>query len=183
VRANWKLVWENNRECWHCNVNHPQYVKANYDNAPIDDAALKHEIEAQARAPRRVSRPTVSRSIIRRPHVRFHHGTAGVHQPHAAGGRLVSESVMAAGAPLMGGYSRATSHLRMRTMPNFWDHASSDHACRRVWRRRPPKDARAVQWLVREDAVEARTTGGRAAPVLGAHQRQDWDLCEKNQAV
>ena len=50
VRANWKLVWENNRECWHCNVNHPQYIKANYDNAPIDDAALKGEIEAQTRA-------------------------------------------------------------------------------------------------------------------------------------
>ncbi|HTI71509.1 MAG TPA: aromatic ring-hydroxylating dioxygenase subunit alpha, partial [Candidatus Limnocylindria bacterium] len=25
VRANWKLVWENNRECYHCNLNHPQY--------------------------------------------------------------------------------------------------------------------------------------------------------------
>ncbi len=50
MRANWKLVWENNRECWHCNVNHPQYVKANYDSAPIDDSALKREIEAQARA-------------------------------------------------------------------------------------------------------------------------------------
>ena len=45
VASNWKLVWENNRECWHCNANHPQYVKANYDNAPIDDPALKHEIE------------------------------------------------------------------------------------------------------------------------------------------
>src|SRR5882672_9192457 len=22
VRANWKLVWENNRECWHCEVGH-----------------------------------------------------------------------------------------------------------------------------------------------------------------
>src|ERR1041385_3595167 len=27
VNANWKLVWENNRECYHCNVNHPQYIK------------------------------------------------------------------------------------------------------------------------------------------------------------
>ena len=25
VRANWKLVWENNRECWHCTVHHPQW--------------------------------------------------------------------------------------------------------------------------------------------------------------
>jgi Rieske 2Fe-2S family protein len=25
VKANWKLVWENNRECFHCNANHPQF--------------------------------------------------------------------------------------------------------------------------------------------------------------
>src|SRR6266705_747865 len=50
VRANWKLVWENNRECWHCAANHPQYVRANWDNAPIDDAGLRREIEAHARA-------------------------------------------------------------------------------------------------------------------------------------
>src|SRR5258708_20088358 len=28
VHANWKLVWENNRECFHCNVSHPQYIRA-----------------------------------------------------------------------------------------------------------------------------------------------------------
>src|SRR6185436_6262678 len=32
IPANWKLVWENNRECYHCNVNHPQYIKANFDH-------------------------------------------------------------------------------------------------------------------------------------------------------
>ena len=36
IAANWKLVMENNRECYHCDVNHPQYVKANYDNAAGD---------------------------------------------------------------------------------------------------------------------------------------------------
>src|SRR5574340_15879 len=37
VAANWKLVWENNRECYHCNVNHPQYTKANFDHYTADD--------------------------------------------------------------------------------------------------------------------------------------------------
>src|SRR5262249_11588943 len=37
IAANWKLVWENNRECWHCNVNHPQYIKANFDHYNADD--------------------------------------------------------------------------------------------------------------------------------------------------
>ena len=38
VQANWKLVWENNRECYHCNLNHPQYIKANFDHYNTDDA-------------------------------------------------------------------------------------------------------------------------------------------------
>src|SRR6185436_1546386 len=39
VQANWKLVWENNRECYHCNVNHPQYIKANFDHYNTDDTS------------------------------------------------------------------------------------------------------------------------------------------------
>ena len=39
VAANWKLVWENNRECYHCNVNHPQYIKANFDHYNADDVS------------------------------------------------------------------------------------------------------------------------------------------------
>ena len=49
VQANWELVWENNRECGHYNANHPQYVKANYDHAPIDDARIQAEAAAIAR--------------------------------------------------------------------------------------------------------------------------------------
>ena len=37
IHANWKLVWDNNRECFHCNVNHPQYIKANFDHYNADD--------------------------------------------------------------------------------------------------------------------------------------------------
>jgi phenylpropionate dioxygenase-like ring-hydroxylating dioxygenase large terminal subunit len=37
VAANWKIVWENNRECYHCNVNHPQYIKANFDHFNADE--------------------------------------------------------------------------------------------------------------------------------------------------
>ena len=45
VAANWKLVWENNRECCHCDVNHPQYIKANFDR--YDAGTLSEEIERQ----------------------------------------------------------------------------------------------------------------------------------------
>lgn len=27
VAANWKLVWENSQECYHCNANHPEFIR------------------------------------------------------------------------------------------------------------------------------------------------------------
>ena len=32
-RGNWKLVWENNRECYHCSANHPELCKT-FPEAP-----------------------------------------------------------------------------------------------------------------------------------------------------
>src|SRR5438309_8871083 len=48
IRANWKLVWENNRECYHCDVNHPQYIKANFDHYNADDRSerIRKQIDA-----------------------------------------------------------------------------------------------------------------------------------------
>src|SRR6266850_1400717 len=48
VKANWKLVWENNRECFHCNANHPQYIKANFDHYNADDTSprVREQISA-----------------------------------------------------------------------------------------------------------------------------------------
>ena len=69
IAANWKLVWENNRECFHCNVNHPQYIKANFDHYNADDtsrgvqrrdrrAVARSEAKWAARAWRsRIARP------------------------------------------------------------------------------------------------------------------------------
>ena len=31
VKANWKIVFENNRECYHCPPNHKEYNSAAYD--------------------------------------------------------------------------------------------------------------------------------------------------------
>src|SRR5712672_3347088 len=51
LKANWKLVWENNRECYHCNVSHPQYIKANFDHYNADDTTprIKAQIDAAVR--------------------------------------------------------------------------------------------------------------------------------------
>jgi glycine betaine catabolism A len=33
VGGGWKVVWENNRECWHCHIGHPEYIRSHFDTA------------------------------------------------------------------------------------------------------------------------------------------------------
>ena len=188
VRTNWKLIWENNRECWHCDANHPQYVKANYDNAPIDDLRLKAEIDDLAR---RVS------SRVEAQGLSIDYREAGMapfpspdcwwsinRTPLVPG--WVSESMDGKPvAPLMGEYrTHDVGTLRMRTMPNFWNHASADHG---VSTRLAPggvdRTLVEVQWLVHEDAVEGEDyTLETLLPFWQLTSEQDWELCEKNHA-
>ncbi|RWB36496.1 MAG: aromatic ring-hydroxylating dioxygenase subunit alpha, partial [Mesorhizobium sp.] len=46
-KGNWKLVWENNRECYHCAVNHPELCKS-FPEAPtslgVADGAIDDEV-------------------------------------------------------------------------------------------------------------------------------------------
>lgn len=42
VAANWKLVWENSQECYHCNANHPEFIRT-FDNASFAATTLAPE--------------------------------------------------------------------------------------------------------------------------------------------
>jgi Rieske 2Fe-2S family protein len=187
VRANWKLVWENNRECWHCPANHPQYVKANYDAAPTDAPAVQAEVEALARD---VSARLEAHGVT------IDHQAAGLYPfPSADCWWSANRTPLVAGwvtesldgqpvAPLMGDYpERNVGTLRLRTVPNFWNHSSGDHA---VTTRLAPAGVGTtrveVQWLVHEDAVEGRDYElARLLPFWQLTSEQDWGLCEKNQ--
>jgi Rieske 2Fe-2S family protein len=188
VHANWKLVWENNRECWHCNANHPQYVKANYDNAPIDDPALRREIEAQARATsERLAADSLLIDYREAGMVRFPSPDCwwSINRTPLVEGWVTESMDGQPVAPLMGRYStRDVGTLRIRTMPNFWNHASSDHTVSTRLAPAGPQTTRVqVQWLVHEDAVEGKDYDLDALlPFWELTSVQDWDLCEKNQA-
>jgi Rieske 2Fe-2S family protein len=188
VKANWKLVWENNRECWHCNVSHPEYIKANFDAARLDDPAVReviaarseaiserlrdHGIEIDFRDPGLTPFPTADRwwSINRTPLVEGF-------VTESLDGRPV--------APLMGGYpDREVGTLRMRTMPNLWHHSSGDHSMsNRLAPAGPGMTRVQVQWLVDEAAVEGRDYDvERILPFWQRTSEQDWGLCERNHA-
>ena len=44
VEAGWKVVWENNRECWHCHVGHPEYIRSHFDTANLSSADVRERI-------------------------------------------------------------------------------------------------------------------------------------------
>jgi Rieske 2Fe-2S family protein len=191
VAANWKIVWENNRECYHCNVNHPQYIKANFDHYNADDTSER----IQSRIARAVAR---SEEKWAAAGLAVSHRQSGMTQfPDAerncwyAANRTplvedyVSETMDGQqAAPLMGDYTDAdVGTLRVRTLPNMWFHASCDHA---VTTRLLPgalqRTAVRVTWLVHQDAVEGRDYRlEEIMPFWQLTSEQDWALCEAAQ--
>jgi Rieske 2Fe-2S family protein len=87
-------------------------------------------------------------------------------------------------APLMGDYAEAdVGTLRVRTVPNMWNHSSCDHA---VTTRLLPgglhRTLIRVTWLVDRDAVEGRDYQiDEITPFWQLTSEQDWELCEQAQ--
>jgi Rieske 2Fe-2S family protein len=191
VQANWKLVWENNRECFHCNVNHPQYVKANFDHYNADDTAPRIRDEIA--------------TVVARSEEKW--AAAGLASTHKQTGMTlfpdaenniwfsanrtplvdgwVTESMDGRQvAPLMGDYKDAdVGTLRVRTLPNFWNHSSCDHAVStRLLPAGPQRTAIRVWWLVEENAVEGRDYDlAKLMPFWQLTSEQDWQICERQQ--
>ncbi len=191
VQANWKLVWENNRECFHCNVNHPQYIKANFDHYNPDDTTPRIR--------------EAIRSVVARSEEKW--AAAGLAPTHKQTGMTlfpdaekniwfsanrtplvdgwVSESMDGRQvAPLMGDYKEAdVGTLRVRALPNFWNHSSCDHAVStRLLPAGPQRTAIRVTWIVDEKAVEGRDYDlAKLMPFWQLTSEQDWQICERQQ--
>ncbi len=190
VNANWKLVWENNRECYHCNLNHPQYIKANFDHYNSDDTTprLREQmVEASARlepkwaaagiTPRKETGMTLFPDAVR--NIWFSANRTPLvdgYLSETMDGRMV--------APLMGDYPDAdVGTLRMRSLPNFWNHSSCDHGVStRLLPMGPRQTAIRVWWLVDRNAVEGRDYDlTKLMPFWQLTSEQDWEICERQQ--
>ena len=191
IHANWKLVWENNRECFHCNINHPQYIKANWDHYNADDTTPEIK-ESIARAVARSEAKWADAGLA------VSHRETGMAQfPDAERGIWYSanRTALVAGwvsesmdgkqvATLMGSYNDAdVGTLRARTLPNFWNHSSCDHGVSTLLLPSGPRTTLArVTWLVHEDAVEGRDYQlERLMPFWQLTSEQDWAICERQQ--
>lgn len=191
IPANWKLVWENNRECYHCNVNHPQYIKANFDHYNADDSTgrIRQHMDKQVR--RSEAKWAASGLAVS-------HKDTGMTKFPDAGRNIwcsanrtalvegwVSESMDGRQvAPLMGDYADAdVGTLRARTLPNFWNHSSCDHGVStRLLPAGPQETLARVTWLVHQDAVEGRDYQLDALmPFWELTSEQDWEICRRQQ--
>ncbi len=191
IRANWKLLWENNRECFHCDAGHPQYVKANFDRYESDDLdeRIARQIE-EATARSEAKWAACGLAVT--------HGRGGLPVFPDAEGRIwysanrtalvdgyMTESLDGARvAPLMGDYPDGdVGTLRLRTLPNFWCHGSCDYAVTTRLLPAGPRLTRArVTWLVHESAQERRDYDlDRVMPFWQLTSQQDWEICERQQ--
>jgi phenylpropionate dioxygenase-like ring-hydroxylating dioxygenase large terminal subunit len=177
VRANWKLMEENFRECYHCPVGHPEYCHV------VMPSGESREHVAAFRAAQRERWVQAGLSLVDvgfAPDNGFHCSR----YPMRPG--FVSESLDGQPvAPLLGRLKdRDAGILAIVMFPNFWFEASSDYAC--SMRRTPISPTLCeveATWLVHEDAVEGRDYDvERVTAFWRITGEQDWTLCENNQA-
>lgn len=152
-KGNWKLVWENNRECYHCAANHPELCKTfpeaptvtGVNGAESDPEMLAHWAKCEA-----AGLPS-----------RFRIDDAGQYRATRAPLLRDAVSYTATGKrAVRRNLSDGVSTDRIGTLllyhyPTTWNHVLGDHAVTfRVLPISATETAVTTKWLVHKDAVE-----------------------------
>ncbi|MBM3645064.1 MAG: aromatic ring-hydroxylating dioxygenase subunit alpha [Alphaproteobacteria bacterium] len=187
VEANWKIVFENNRECYHCPSNHKEYNTAAYD-VQRDMAMLDPTQQPAMDA-------IVSRANARFRSLGLDEGdatstmTGSAFRCHRTPCIEGSVTQSMDGKPLsqrlMGDIKEWDSGtLRTTLFPNFWQHTNCDYAAAaRLTPLGPDRTLVRGYWLVDGDAVEGKDyTLDRLLPIWDVTNLQDWRICADQQA-
>jgi len=177
--GNWKLVWENNRECYHCAPNHPELCRSFPESANVTGAdgasPLIAEHWARCEAIGLPSRFELSKSgqyrAVRAPLLRD--AVSYTMSGQAAVKRPLSDRIA---EPNVGS-------LLLFHFPSTWNHLLGDHAVTfRVLPLGPTKTQVTTKWLVHRDAVEGVDySGDDLTYVWNATNEQDKRIIEENQ--
>lgn len=178
VRANWKIIWENNRECFHCPTTHPEYIRANYD-IQLGDPRHEAEIVQRTRECGEAWRTKGLEvpSLVSDMTAAWYRANRTPLRPGWLSESLDGKPV----APVMGAYpDRDVGTLRVTVFPNFWMHGSADYAVStRVTPAGPRETDVRVYWLVAGHAQEGRDYDlDRLMPFWQRTSEQDWTICE-----
>jgi Rieske 2Fe-2S family protein len=181
-KANWKLVIENNRECYHCAANHPELLNSLLEwddtNDPRAPKDFVEHYNAQAAEWDAEGIPHEHRSfgpgkrnrIVRMP---LKKGTQAMTMDGSEGSKKLLGRIK---NPQLGS-------MRILHLPNSWNHMQSDHFV--VFRVLPISAQESLvttKWFVHKDAVEGIDYDvEKLRHVWDATNDQDRVLGEENQ--
>lgn len=160
--ANWKLVMENNRECYHCDVGHPELISVlgtygfgkglpeDGETDIVDDSSYDALVAAKREEWKALG---IDRDLIEFPDGWWHRvarlALANGAVTQSIDGKLACQK-------LIGPFKEPeTSSLSVWTQPNSWHHFCCDHVV--TFSLTPvsaDKTLLRTSWLVHEDAVE-----------------------------
>lgn len=149
--GNWKLVFENNRECYHCDHNHPELLNAFVENLSVAGVSENEDPELAAHWDSCEAGGLPSRLVMdddgrfRMTRIPLAQGAVSytMDGKPAVNKRLDRSGVDNIGALLYFNY------------PNTWNHFLGDHALSfRVLPLGAGRTLVTTKWLVPEDAVE-----------------------------
>jgi len=179
-KANWKLVIENNRECYHCAGSHPELLRTISEFDATDDPRINPVFRQRIidKAAQWDAQGLPNKAVYA-----DNHRYRVVRLPLAHG-----ESMTMDGKPavkrLLGHLSDADlGSVRLLSLPNSWNHLQGDHALAfRVLPLGPETTMVTTFWLVHKDAVEdVDYDVANLAKVWEATNDQDRILAEENQ--
>jgi Rieske 2Fe-2S family protein len=162
--GNWKLTLENNRECYHCSLNHPELTASifefgfGFDVAETDPgrAALRQRYETMTaereQSWARNGFPAAEIQRLEDPVSGFRIGR----MPMDGAGESQTLDTQVACRKLLGNIrEKALGDLSFHTAPNSWHHFMSDHIVTfAAFPVAPGKTLVRTTWLVHRDAVE-----------------------------
>lgn len=184
--GNWKLTMENNRECNHCQANHPELTVPllefgfGYQPSPQNLGEVNAFNELLAREHARWQACGLPSAEIER--LREVTGFRAVRLPIAQSGESQTVDTRVASRRLLGQLPQAAlGGLSVWTQPNSWQHFMSDHIVSfSVLPLAPDKTLLRTRWLVHKDAEEGVDYHvDRLTSVWTATNSQDGALVER----
>lgn len=152
-KGNWKLVWENNRECYHCAANHPELCKTYPENPSVtgvdgvgddpDFISLWSDCEARGLVNAFDMTADGQSRVVRVPLLRDS-------ESYTMTGRRAVARELSDEVP-----GKGIGALLLFHYPTTWNHVLIDHAVTfRVMPLTATTTAVTTKWLVHKDAVE-----------------------------
>jgi Rieske 2Fe-2S family protein len=191
-QGNWKLVMENNRECYHCNVSHPELTiplfEYGFGTNPETVGPEHRQMAAQYQQAEEHFCSIWSACGL--PHAEIDRlddttGFRAQRLPITEAGESHTMDTKAASRRLLGNFTHARmGGLSFWTQPNSWHHFMADHAVTfSVLPIGPQETLVRTKWLVHKDAEEGRDyTIDNLTKVWRATNDQDRSLVERTAA-